>query len=89
MCGDSCQKVVATLMARVEALTSERDSATARILELEDDYTDMVNDYRRDLVRMQATIDQLTRREPDQPRSYPTSYRAHRHLFAVTGRLSR
>ena len=50
-------------MARVETLTSERDSATARILELEDDYTGMVNDYRRDLVRMQATIDQLTLRD--------------------------
>ena len=48
-------------MACIEELTNERDAATARVLELEDNYTELVNDHREDFTRMRARINQLER----------------------------
>ena len=61
LCGENCQKTVASLLARIEGLTHERDAAIARVRELEDNYTELVNDHRQDFTRMRERIDQLER----------------------------
>ena len=57
------------LQEQIRALTTERDTAVARILELEDNNTEMMDHYEAEVNRLQAQVDFL-RQQSVQRRAY-------------------
>ena len=55
------QRQVDRLNEQIVDLTKERDAAVARILEVEEGYTEVVNDYEADINRLQTRVDRLER----------------------------